>query len=66
MSPFPNWIVCNVFIELQTDRVQVKENSRRHICAVVLKFFVERTDFTKSLMSTKKELNIIVNNKQRN
>ena len=28
--------------------------------------FVERTDFTKSLMSTKMQLNIIVNNKQRN
>ena len=25
----------------------------------VLKFFVERTDFTKSLMSTKKQLNIV-------
>ena len=23
MSPFPNWIVGNVFIELQTDRIQV-------------------------------------------
>ena len=33
--------------------------------AVVLKFFVERTFFTKSLMATKKELNIIVNKKQR-
>ena len=31
---------------------------------MVLKFFVERTDFTKSLMSTKKQLNIIVNKKQ--
>ena len=33
--------------------------------SVVLKFFVERTYFTKSLMSTKKQLNIIVNKKQR-
>ena len=32
---------------------------------MVLKFFVERTDFTKSLMSTKKQLNIIVNKKKR-
>ena len=23
MSPIPNWIVGNVFIELQTDRIQV-------------------------------------------
>ena len=44
----------------------VRENIGRHTWAVVLKFFVERTDFTKSLMSTKKQLNIIVNNKQRN
>ena len=32
---------------------------------MVLKFFVERTYFTESLMSTKKQLNIIVSNKQR-
>ena len=43
-----------------------RENIGRHTYSVVLKFFVERTDFTKSLMSTKKQLNIIVNNKQRN
>ena len=49
-------------IELATN----KENIGRHTWAVVLKFFVERTDFTKSLMSTKKQLNIIVNKKQRN
>ena len=42
-----------------------KENSRRHTCAVILKFFVERPDFTKSLMATKKQLSIIVNKKQR-
>ena len=43
-----------------------RENIGRHTYSVVLKFFVERTDFTKSLMSTKKQLNVIVNNKQRN
>ena len=43
-----------------------RENIGRHTWAVVLKFFVERTDFTKSQMSTKKQLNITVNNKQRN
>ena len=43
-----------------------RENIGRHTYSVVLKFFVERTDFTKSLMSTNKQLNIIVNNKQRN
>ena len=42
-----------------------RENIGRHTYSVVLKFFVERTDFTKSLMSTKKQLNIIVNKKQR-
>ena len=42
-----------------------RENIGRHTYSVILKFFVERTDFTKSLMSTKKQLNI-VNNKQRN
>ena len=42
-----------------------KENSRRHTRAVILKFFVERPDFTKSLMATKKQLSIIVNKKQR-
>ena len=45
---------------------QLRENIGRHTSAVVLKFFVERTDFTKSLMSTKKQLNVIVNNKQKN
>ena len=48
------------------DGVISRENIGRHTWAVVLKFFVERTDFTKSLMSTKQQLNIIVNNKQRN
>ena len=43
-----------------------RENIGRHTWAVVLKFFAERTYFTKSQMSTKKQLNIIVNNKQRN
>ena len=43
-----------------------RDNIGIHTWAVVLKFFVERTYFTKSLMSTKKQLNIIVNNKQRN
>ena len=43
-----------------------RENIGRHTYSAVLKFFVERTDFTKSLMSTKKQLNIIVNKKQRN
>ena len=43
-----------------------RDNIGIHTYAVVLNFFVERTDFTKSLMSTKKQLNIIVNNKQRN
>ena len=43
-----------------------RENIGRHTYSVVLKFLVERTDFTKSQMSTKKQLNIIVNNKQRN
>ena len=43
-----------------------RENIGRHTHSVVLKFLVERTDFTKSQMSTKKQLNIIVNNKQRN
>ena len=42
-----------------------RENIGRHTYSVVLKFFVEITDFTKSLMSTKKQLNIIVNKKQR-
>ena len=46
--------------------VPTKENNRRHTYSVVLNLFVERTYFTKSLMSTKKQLNIIVNNKQRN
>jgi len=44
---------------------RTRENIGRHTYSVVLKFFVERTDFTKSLMSTKKQLNIIVNKKQR-
>ena len=47
-------------------RVDARENIGRHTWAVVLKFFAERTYFTKSQMSTKKQLNIIVNNKQRN
>ena len=53
--------------ELRRDehRHQPRENVGRHTYSVVLKFFVERTDFTKSQMSTKKQLNIIVNNKQR-
>ena len=38
-----------------------RENIGRHTWAVVLKFFAERTYFTKSQMSTKKQLNIIVN-----
>ena len=42
-----------------------RENIGRHTRAVVLKFFVEGTDFTKSLMSTKKQLNIIENKRQR-
>ena len=45
---------------------KTRENIGRHTWAVVLKFFAERTYFTKSQMSTKKQLNIIVNNKQRN
>ena len=45
--------------------VEPRENIGRHTYSVVLNFFVERTDFTKSLMSTKKQLNIIVNDKQR-
>ena len=40
-----------------------RENIGRHTYSVVLNFFVERTYFTKSLMSTKKQLNIIVNKK---
>ena len=48
-----------------TNCVQVRENIGRHTYSVVLNFFVERTDFTISLMSTKKQLNIIVNKKQR-
>ena len=43
-----------------------RENIGRHAYLVVLKFFVERTDFTQTQMSTNKQLNIIVNNKQRN
>ena len=43
-----------------------RENIGRQTWVVVLKFFAERTYFTKSQMSTKKQLNIIVNNKQRN
>ena len=42
-----------------------RENIGMHTYSVVLKFFVERNDFTKSLMSTEKQLNIIVNKKQR-
>ena len=42
-----------------------RKNIGRHTYSVVLKFFVERPDFTKSLMSTKKQLNIIVNKKHR-
>ena len=42
-----------------------RENIGRHTWAVVHKFFVERTVFTKSLMSTKKQLKIIVNKKRR-
>ena len=59
-------------LELQTKVVKLdtrwksRENIGRHTYSVVLKFFVERTDFTKSLMSTKKQLSNIVNNKQRN
>ena len=45
--------------------IEGRENIGRHTYSVVLKFFLERTDFTKSLMSTKKQLNIIVNKKQR-
>ena len=45
--------------------IKPRENIGRHTYSVVLKFFVERPDFTKSLMSTKKQLNIIVNKKQR-
>ena len=44
----------------------IRNNIGIHTYAVILKFFVERTYFIKSLMSTKKQLNIIVNNKQRN
>ena len=50
---------------LQKYKDECRENIGRHTWAVVLKFFVERTDFTKLLMSTKKQLNIIVNKKQR-
>ena len=53
------------FFELIFWRYPPRENIGRHTYSVVLKFFVERTDFTKSLMSTKKQLNIIVNKKQR-
>ena len=45
---------------------RARESIGRHTFSVVLKFLVERTDFTKLQMSTKKQLNIIVNNKQRN
>ena len=45
--------------------IEGRENIGRHTYSVVLKFFVERPDFTKSLMSTKKQLNIIVNKKRR-
>ena len=51
---------------MKPENSNLRENIGRHTYSVVLKFFVERTDFTKSLMSTKKQLNIIVNNKQRN
>ena len=43
--------------------IATRENIGKHTYSVVLKVFVARTDFTKSLMSTKKQLNIIVNNK---
>ena len=52
-------------IEAQ-ERHENRDNIGIHTYAVVLKFFVERTYFIKSLMATKKQLNIIVNNKQRN
>ena len=52
-----NWMI---------DGVRHRENIGRHTWAVILKFFAERTCLTKSQMSTKKQLNIIVNNKQRN
>ena len=48
-----------------SENILPREKIGRHTYSVVLKFFVERTDFTKSLMSTKKQLNIIVNKKQR-
>ena len=45
---------------------RARENIGRHTFSVVLKFLVERTNFTKLQMSTKKQLNMIVNNKQKN
>ena len=47
------------------DKPDTRENIGRHTYSVVLNFFVERPDFTKSLMATKKQLSIIVNKKQR-
>ena len=61
----PNMIVSWASSPICTVLYWSWENIGRHTYSVVLKFFVERTDFTKSLMSTKKQLNIIVNKKQR-
>ena len=62
----PNPSVLIFADKLYSRGLVVRENIGRNTYSVVLKFFVERTDFTKSLMSKKKQLNVIVNNKQRN
>ena len=59
----------HLWLTLQTSELrwtQSRDNIGIHTWAMVLNFFVERTYFTISLMSTKKQLNIILNNKQRN
>ena len=50
---------------VEDEASSTRDNIGIHTYSVILNFFVERPDFTRSLMSTKKQLNIIVNNKQR-
>ena len=53
------------FLRLAVARQETRDNIGIHTYSVILNFFVERPDFIKSQMSTKKQNNIIVNKKQR-